>query len=320
MRTSVCVIIVTRNRVDLLRKTVVALNEQDLRPSSLVVVDNGSSDGTHAYLASLRCPFPTKIILQDNLGGAGGFARGLQEFLARSEDWAWLMDDDGRPAPDALQQLYPQVSDAPLWRNCLVLDEGNSARLAFGLSHRGKMIATTAEAEEIDEPITQCNPFNGTLLHRSLVQAIGLPIAEFFIKGDETEYQERTRRYGFSTQTYTASKFFHPALRERSISDVPDDRAWVYFYKIRNHRATAEKDGTFRFNLQASAKLGLRCAKEILLATLLTRNLRPGPALHRLHVVLSAVCAAALNSAKIRFVPTTNTCAKPTYQPGPKHD
>lgn len=35
------------------------------------------------------------------------------------------------------------------------------------------------------------NPFNGTLISKELVDAIGYPNPDFFIKGDEVNYKQR---------------------------------------------------------------------------------------------------------------------------------
>lgn len=302
MPSNVCAIIVTRNRAQLLERCVSALARQSLPPDALVIVDNGSTDSTPEYLSTLKAPFEVAVVRQENEGGAGGFERGLREFMTRREYWAWLMDDDGHPADDALASLEPLIIPGPAWRNCIVLDESDPHFLSFGLRHNGARLTTLLEAQAAAKPITACNPFNGTLLSRPLVKAVGRPIKQFFIKGDEMEYLRRVTRHGFVTRTYVNARFYHPALREPSIAEVSKDRAWVYFYKIRNHQAAGESDGSFRLNFRASATVGVRQIRELVKARRENR-LTFSACAYRAFIVSVAVTASFLNITTKLFIP-----------------
>ena len=67
-----CTIIVTYNRLQLLKGAVNALRNQSCG-STIVVVNNGSTDGTREYLDSQK---DLTAIHQDNSGGSGGFFTG----------------------------------------------------------------------------------------------------------------------------------------------------------------------------------------------------------------------------------------------------
>jgi rhamnopyranosyl-N-acetylglucosaminyl-diphospho-decaprenol beta-1,3/1,4-galactofuranosyltransferase len=54
-------------------------------------------------------------------------------------------------------------------------------------------------------------PFNGVLVHRDLVERIGVPREEFFIWGDDVEYLWRSRRAGARVATIVSSRFLHPS-------------------------------------------------------------------------------------------------------------
>ena len=70
----------------------------------IIIVDNGSSDGTKEYLSNLKGE-NIQIIYQENLGGAGGFHTGLKAAYEQEYDWIWLMDDDVEVASDCLENL-----------------------------------------------------------------------------------------------------------------------------------------------------------------------------------------------------------------------
>jgi glycosyltransferase involved in cell wall biosynthesis len=301
MTNSVCAIVVTRNRLDKLKRCVEFLGHQSYPVHTAIIVDNGSTDGTDAYAKGIDTPMRIIYCLQDNVGGAGGFHRGLSEFLKTDCDWAWLMDDDGWPDHNALQYLTPDYDKHPLWRNSLVLDESNTERLAFGLCDNGAKIDVTAQISDTKAHINSANPFNGTLLHRSLVEAIGLPVRELFIKGDETEYQRRAIRLGFEVVTLPESRFYHPALREVNICDVDDSRVWVYYYKVRNIDVVGTSTGAFRYNKKSAFFYAKNYFKEVL-RCYKNKKLNAKQTANRL-VIVWLGCAAAIAGSKYVLLP-----------------
>ena len=72
-------VIVTHNRIDLLKECLDCVNSQEIPFSRIIVVDNHSSDGTKEYLDKIGDPRYIVIHSEKNLGGAGGFSLGLQE-------------------------------------------------------------------------------------------------------------------------------------------------------------------------------------------------------------------------------------------------
>jgi glycosyltransferase involved in cell wall biosynthesis len=95
-------IVVTHNRLALLKENLNALRGQTRMPDEIIVVNNGSTDGTAEWLKSQ--PGLT-VVPQENLGSSGGQFTGIKTAYARGHDWFWCMDDDVVPKPDALEQL-----------------------------------------------------------------------------------------------------------------------------------------------------------------------------------------------------------------------
>jgi hypothetical protein len=54
-------------------------------------------------------------------------------------------------------------------------------------------------------------PFNGVLIHRQVIQSIGLPLSGMFLWGDESEYFLRARPAGYQMATVGAARFHHSA-------------------------------------------------------------------------------------------------------------
>lgn len=211
-------VVVTYNRLGELQKTINSLLSQTVLPQVVYVVNNASADGTQEYLemvASLnRRVIP--INLDANTGGAGGFATGLRLAIENTDcDWIWLMDDDGRPEnAETLALLLEEAKRVgePCILNSCVLDPA-TGDLAFPLP-RYRSLREMPAARRVEG----CAPFNGTLVARKIVESIGYPRKDFFIRWDEREYYIRAIKHGFKSYTVLESRFLHPAPKRIELS------------------------------------------------------------------------------------------------------
>ena len=102
-RFSVAAVVVTYNRLPLLRQCLAALAAQTAQDLTIFLVDNASTDGTAESVAEMALPNLVYRNTGKNLGGAGGFAYGVREAALAGYDALWLMDDDTLPTPTALE-------------------------------------------------------------------------------------------------------------------------------------------------------------------------------------------------------------------------
>ncbi|MEM7583429.1 MAG: glycosyltransferase family 2 protein [Acidobacteriota bacterium] len=90
--TEISVVIPTYNRMDVLPEVLAALAAQEDAPSfEVIVVDDGSSDGTSEWLARQSFSVPVEVISQQNQGPAAARNRGVQ--TASGGRVAFLGDD-----------------------------------------------------------------------------------------------------------------------------------------------------------------------------------------------------------------------------------
>jgi rhamnopyranosyl-N-acetylglucosaminyl-diphospho-decaprenol beta-1,3/1,4-galactofuranosyltransferase len=207
-------VVVSFNRLPLLTRLLERLAEVP-ELDEVLVIDNASTDGTGEWLASgVTGPTVLARTLPENSGGAGGFHDGLAWAIERGADLAWLMDDDGVPAPDCLPLLLER-DGLDFWGPA-VLAEHDPSRLCFPIRlpggtavvHAMSEVESAAADGVIDGVVI---PFNGVLVTRELVERIGLPRAEFFIWGDDVEYLWRAQEAGGRVATVVAAHFLHPA-------------------------------------------------------------------------------------------------------------
>jgi GT2 family glycosyltransferase len=79
------------------------------------------------------------------------------------------------------------------------------------------------------------HPFNGTMIHRSIIERVGLPKPQFFIWGDETEYYYRiTKKNNIPVCTIASSIHYHPARAFSYKADWDYTKAWKIYFYVRN--------------------------------------------------------------------------------------
>ena len=92
----ITVIIPTFNRISLLKETVDSVRNQSFRDFEIIVVNDGSTDGTGEWL---RDQTDLRVIEQSNLGIATARNNGA---AAAKGDWLAFLDHDDLWAPDKL--------------------------------------------------------------------------------------------------------------------------------------------------------------------------------------------------------------------------
>lgn len=105
----ISIIVPTLNRKDSLLRTVRALLAQDLCPHEVIVVDNGSSDGTREALGGVASS-RVKLVPEPVRGPAAARNRGVQ--AATGEVFAFI-DDDAVPASDWLAVMSAFFASEP---------------------------------------------------------------------------------------------------------------------------------------------------------------------------------------------------------------
>ena len=252
----VAAVVVTYNRKEELYKNIETVFNQTFVVDRYYVIDNHSDDHTKNYLRGkgvLDNKAIVYVYLPENIGGAGGFYTGLKKAYEDGYDYICLMDDDGRPSDKEMMRIMVEAADS-IYRfkkefiiNALVcgLDGGLSFGLSGGIKTREKAM-NVAEDGMIKGRI---NPFNGTLVSRELIETIGYPNKDFFIKGDEEDYYRRAKKADAFVATIVDAYYYHPTLerikgrvftREFSAST---EAPWKEYYRARNYTYMFKRDG-----------------------------------------------------------------------------
>jgi len=234
-------VIVTYNRLSLLRECVEAVCAQTFPLNKIIVVNNASTDGTVEYLAELAregTAFDI-VTMQKNTGGAGGFNAGLKRSFSIGADWSWLMDDDTIPYPDTLQELVDKtsivdktgfVSSRVLWT------DGSLCKMNISGLH--ELQNGMNDDQDIGNKIiwrTHCT-FVSVVISHKVIEYVGFPLKEFFIWDDDIEYTKRITRGGFFGGYTFNSKVIHKMVHNNGsqIETATPDIFGRFYYQQRN--------------------------------------------------------------------------------------
>lgn len=94
------VVIGTHQRIGFLKEALASVLDQKGVDVEVIVVENGSTDGTADYLTGLQDERVRVLLYGEALGGTGARNAGL---AAATGDWVGFLDDDDLWAPDKLQ-------------------------------------------------------------------------------------------------------------------------------------------------------------------------------------------------------------------------
>lgn len=241
------VVIVTYNRIEDLK---ISISKTLLQPVDIIlVINNSSTDGTHAWLDSLEDDRVVALHLPCNIGGAGGFSTGFKYITENTNcDWICCYDDDAYPTADTFSKFRE--------RNWLNIDgvagavytprgEINTMNIPIYSPFRDfktfvnsiikmkTMIFISPESYHSDKVISvHGSSFVGFFVRVSSIRdRYGYPRAELFIYSDDAIYTCAITRDGGQIVFCPEIKFVHA---ESSTCTKDSVSLWRKYYQYRN--------------------------------------------------------------------------------------
>lgn len=244
MSNNIYTVVVTYNRLELLKESIFAIQSQTVSSNKIVIVDNASTDGTDSYIDNLSVEYDNIIPLHldINSGGAGGFYYGIKYAYENGADWVWVMDDDTIPTSNALEALLNSPMAKP---------NKDFSRVGF-LASEVNWINGERCRMNIPSPVWEWNWFHdrfpgcyrlqaasfvSILISRSAIKEVGYPIKEFFIWFDDWEYTKRISTNGHLPCFYVKDSIVvhkTPVNLGLDYSYINTKNIWKYKYGIRN--------------------------------------------------------------------------------------
>lgn len=244
-------VVVTFNRRDKLQVTLARLLETPAAHlTAVLVVDNASTDGTGAWLAEQDDPRLQVLTLDENSGGAGGFAAGLDHaHRVIDPDWVVVMDDDAYPEPGCLGAFHAAPrNDHHGWLAAVRYPEGgicdmnrpwrnpfwhrDTFRDAFLKGREGFHLGPAAYDGDSPRPVDG-GSFVGLFLSREALALAGLPDPALFIYGDDVIYTLTLSQRGGKLAFDPALRFAHDCYSVHGGAQVLRP-LWKAYYFHRN--------------------------------------------------------------------------------------
>lgn len=256
---SVCVAIVTFNRLPKLKKSLLSISNQEIKPDCVYVFDNGSNNDTKQFLEywkDQKEDFNKYVdFSSENKGGSYGFFR-CQEYAVKAGfDWVLLIDDDAYLDRNYISSLLSFKDLKDLVGICgKVLQLGS-----FNNAHRAKIGNTwkrdfkrnlTFEKPDVSFQYIELFSFVGIMIRTAAIKKAGYPDKDMFIWFDDTEQSLRISKVGKIVCLNSTSVVHDIVPTKQSIN-------WKTYYGVRNNIITFKK----HFPLQLLAVLPLSLLK-----------------------------------------------------------
>lgn len=249
----VAAVVVTYNRIDLLKQCVEALLKQKY-PCDILLVNNNSTDGTEEWALELLNKFENIKYHNTgaNLGGAGGFNFGMRWAVEAGYEFVWVMDDDCLPKENCLELFmeydtthsgeYGFLSSKVLWQDqsICVMNVPRAGVYSNNKDFKSKTVRISMAS------------FVSLFVPARIIKNVGLPIKEFFIWTDDWEF---SRRISLKYPCYllNESVVIHKSKSNIGANIATDsiDRLDRFFYLYRNDVYLYRREGINGFLYEA---------------------------------------------------------------------
>lgn len=232
------------------------------RLSAIVVVDQGSRrlrDAPGFTEVEARLGGLLRVIEQHNLGGSGGFSRGMLE-VSDGADYAILLDDDVRLESDSILRMLAFAEHAPgevvVGGQMLSLTEPTLLHTMGERVDRRAFWWTPVDPDlaPIDlgsHPLTSTPALHGAhgvdfngwwmcAIPTALIRRAGAALP-MFLKWDDAEYGLRAAQYGVPTVTLPGAALWHMPWTAKD-----DGLDWQAYFQLRGRLVAALVHGVQR--------------------------------------------------------------------------
>lgn len=237
--TSIGIVICNYNKRNYVVNCIQSVLESDTSDFSVYVVDNGSTDDS---VEQMRIRFGERIQIlknKENLGGSGGFNRGIREALKAGHPYIMCLDNDVLVDEAAVSSLYRCMQEHPeigmLASRVYHMEEPDYVQ-QFGLNidFRNYILDTLYENAPEDGTIPElidCDTAAtcSVMVRAKAVRRAGMMPEENFIYWDDVEWGFLIRKSGYKVAAFGKSKVLHTKGAGNRNSAV-----FTGYYSVRN--------------------------------------------------------------------------------------
>jgi GT2 family glycosyltransferase len=274
------IVIVSWNGKDDLLECLASLEKLDPPRPRIIVVDNGSSDGTPEAVREIF-PGAELVLLPENLGFAGGNNRGIERALDGGAEYVCLLNNDTEVDPGFLNALLRAAGEFPrggVFGSRVLYRSRPETVWSQGISvgkRTGRVYADhyNRPAREVPETPENADGVSGAalLLRAETLRQTGLFDEDYFLCFEDLDLCLRGRERGWEVMTVPASRVYHSVSGSMGGEYSPR----VVYYSTRNHFLLLNR----RYPLSPLPRVlrNLLIAVYTLFFALITAGFRPAP-------------------------------------------
>ena len=237
----VLVVLLNWNSLDETRTAVASVLQMDYPNFRILIVDNGSQDGSTVQLRTLADERVELLESPVNTGYTGGCNLGLERALALGADYVWLLNNDAVVGPETLSSLVALAeADERIGLVTPRIAALNEDRITFAggvISMKDTLYNEThdpAVAAEWAAQYPDAGLVIGTamLVRAELARKIGLLDPAFFAYFEDIDYSARSAGAGFRNVVDPNTVVRH---LEKNRDTMPlEIRPHYWYYMARN--------------------------------------------------------------------------------------
>jgi GT2 family glycosyltransferase len=266
---SLFIVLVNWNLKDDTLACVASLLKAGAAAEQVLVVDNGSNDGSPQALRERFGPALRVIASEQNLGFAGGANLGIRHALDQGAEWIFILNNDTVVDTAVFVEWERAAQNNPGYAiiSPLILYYSDPARIwylgdrtiptsliTYGLGRKQLDRGQFAAFVPVDF-VCGC----GMFVRRSVFEQIGLFDTGFFMYAEEIDFCQRARIAGIRLVCATRARMWHKvslsADRDRPLTRYLRIRNQILFY--RRYAGRLQALPLFAFTLVRALRIGL---------------------------------------------------------------
>lgn len=215
-------VFVTYNLSNSALTTIECLSKAD--DLDIVVIDNNSTEVHKKNLVTRceNCENISLLLVDDNIGGAGGYAIGLEYILLKNYDYVLITEDDAELSPNTLVQY--------------ILENVNHERMT-------KIWFENNASSSFN--------FHWMVYPIKILREVGVPDPRYFMRSDDFEFGMRVKKVAKKLKINEVIlkdyKYFHPIIKENKT-------VWMEYFSTRNSLESYSRNNLFFMYLMEPLK------------------------------------------------------------------
>lgn len=234
------IVICNYNKSDYVKNCVSSLLKQSINYLDIYVVDNASTDNSIVVLQNNFEDQITIIYNEENLGGAGGFDRGIEYCMEQGYTYILLVDNDTYFDVNAVELMYQYLETHGSVGMCgagilqmknpdYIQEIGGMVDYQFyGLApnYRDQKISNNIPETVECDFLAAC----ALLVRREVIEKIGVMRKDYFVYWDDIEWSRRCKDAGYRLVALRDAHVWH----NWSANVLTKSNAFTEYYGRRN--------------------------------------------------------------------------------------